>query len=75
MGGFALSRMGIALSDGLLAQRKLNGDTGVDGPDNPEELKTLVTLGKKMETALRRDKNGQQFIDQAYRRAKVRREG
>jgi hypothetical protein len=63
---------GWAFPGGLCAQRKLDGDPDIYGPDDPEELRHLVEAGKAFEEALRDSPYGQQFIDQAYKRAGVK---
>lgn len=38
--------LGIAVTDGLLAQRKLDGDMSIIAPDDPQVLHAIVTQGK-----------------------------
>lgn len=42
-----------AMVDGILAQRKLNGDPTAYGPDNPSVLTALVNQGKRVEEKCR----------------------
>ena len=76
MGGFALSRLSIVVTDGLLAQRKLNGDREVDAPYSRGQLRSMVQEGKEAENMLRAKPNGEGMphLQGAYRRAGVKME-
>jgi len=67
---FAEAMLGIAVSDGLLAQKKLDGDTTIYAPDDPQVLQAIISQGKRSEGNLRRH-NGEAYIESAYRRAGV----
>ena len=43
-----------AIADGLIAQRKLNGDPTAHGPDDPKVLRALVAQGKRVEETCHR---------------------
>ncbi len=60
--------LGMAVTDGLLAQRKLDGDTTIIAPDDPQTLQAIVSQGKRSEGILRRH-GGEAYIRGAYRRA------
>jgi len=38
-----------AIADGIMAQRKLDGDRDVFAPDDPETLNSIVRQGKRAE--------------------------
>jgi len=60
--------LGMAVTDGLLAQRKLDGDQTIFAPDDPQVLQAIVSQGKRSEGILRR--NGcEAYIRGAYLRA------
>jgi hypothetical protein len=59
-----------AVKDGLLAQKKLDGDTTVMAPDSHEELQRLVSQGKRMESLLRQLKKID-WLKRAYQKAEV----
>lgn len=42
-----------AMVDGLIAQRKLDGDTTAHGPEDPKVLHALVAQGKRFEETCR----------------------
>jgi hypothetical protein len=42
-----------AMVDGLIAQRKLDGDTTAHGPEDPEVLRALVAQGRRVEESCR----------------------
>jgi hypothetical protein len=65
---FAEAMLGIAVSDGLLAQKKLDGDTTIYAPDDPQVLQAIISQGKAAEGVLRRN-DGEAYIRDAYRRA------
>ena len=65
---FAEAMLGIAVSDGLLAQKKLDGDTTIYAPDDPQVLQAIISQGKRSEGTLRRN-GGEAYIESAYRRA------
>ena len=65
---FAEAMLGIALTDGLLAQRKVDGDTTIYAPDDPRVLQAIISQGKLAEGNLRRN-DGEAYIESAYRRA------
>ena len=60
--------LSMAVTDGLLAQRILDGDPTVHGPDDPVVLQAIVSQGKYAEGVLRRN-GGEAYIEQAYERA------
>ena len=54
IGGMAIANLNRQVTDGILAQRKLDGDEDVIwAPDDPDELRQLVQLGKEAETSLK----------------------
>lgn len=59
-----------AITDGLLAQRKLDGEV-IYGPSDPDELQAIVSQGKRAEARLRRD-GLEPYIKGAYERAHVK---
>lgn len=65
---FAEAMLGIAVTDGLFAQRKLDGDQTIYGPDDYDALQAIVSRGKVAEGILRRN-GGEAYIKGAYRRA------
>ena len=65
---FAEAMLGIAVSDGLLAQRKVDGDKTIYAPDDPRVLQAIISQGKLAEGTLRRN-GGEAYIESAYRRA------
>lgn len=65
---FAEAMLGIAVSDGLLAQRKVDGDKTIYAPDDPRVLQAIISQGKFAEGVLRRN-GGEGYIEAAYRRA------
>lgn len=65
---FAEAMLGIAVTDGLFAQRKLDGDKTIYGPDDHDALQAIVSQGKAAEGVLRRNGSGA-YIRRAYRRA------
>ena len=60
--------LNIAVTDGLLAQRILDGDPTVYGPKDPLVLQAIISQGKYAEGVLRRN-GGEAHIEQAYKRA------
>ena len=60
--------LGMAVTDGLLAQRKLDGEKTIIAPDDPETLQAIVSQGKRAEGILRSNGN-EAYIRGAYRRA------
>jgi len=46
---WADAMLGIAVKDGLLAQRKLDGDQTIFAPDDPQILQAIVSQGKRPE--------------------------
>jgi hypothetical protein len=67
---FAYSILCRAVSDGLLAQKKLEGDTTIMASDNHEGLQRIVSQGKEAEGVLRQN-NQTHFLKQAYARGEV----
>jgi hypothetical protein len=69
---YDLMILGVAVGDGLLAQRKLDGDTSIIAPDAHDHLQAIVSQGKSAEGILRQagDK-GRHFLKQAYERGGV----
>jgi hypothetical protein len=65
---FAEAMLGIAVTDGLLAMRKLDGDVTIFAPDDPQVLQAIISQGKRAEGILRRN-GGEAYIESAYRRA------
>ena len=65
---FAEAMLGIAVTDGLLAQRKVDGDKTIYAPDDPGVLQAIISQGKRAEGILRRN-GGEAYIRDAYRRA------
>jgi hypothetical protein len=62
--------LAVSVVDGLLAQRKLDGDSTIIANDDREELQRIISQGKRPEGILRQ--NGQTlFLKQAYARAEV----
>ncbi len=59
-----------AVTDGLLAQRKLDGEL-IYGPTDHDELQSLVSQGRGAEARLRRD-GLESYIKGAYERAHVK---
>ena len=60
----------ISVGDGLLAQRKLDGDTTITATDDREELQRIVSQGKASEGILRQiGKLG--FLKRAYQRGGI----
>ncbi|MBM4463833.1 MAG: hypothetical protein FJ012_11020 [Chloroflexi bacterium] len=69
---YALAMLGIAVSDGLMAQRKLDGDPDIIATDDPRELQAIVSQGKRAEAILRRNGDrGMGFLRQACKRGGV----
>ena len=69
---YDLMILGIAVADGLLAQRKLDGDTSIIAPDDPAHLQAIVSQGKRAEGILRRSgEKAMGFLKQAYERDEV----
>ena len=60
--------LSIAVTDGLLAQRILDGDPTVYGPKDPLVLQAIISQGKYAEGVLRRN-GGEAYIEAACRRA------
>lgn len=58
----------MAVIDGLLAQRKADGDKTIIAPDDPQVLQAIISQGKRAEGILRRN-GGEAYIRDAYRRA------
>jgi len=68
---YALMILGIAVADGLLAQRKLDGDPDIIAHDDWQTLDFIIRQGKRAEAALRRlDYEAQ--IKYAYEKAGVK---
>jgi len=67
---FAEAMLGIAITDGLLAMRKLDGDQTIIAPDDPQVLQAIISQGKLAEGVLRRN-GGEAYIEAAYGRASV----
>ena len=65
---FGEAMLGIAVTDGLYAQRKLDGDKSIYGPNDHDALQAIVSQGKVAEGVLRRN-GGEAYIRAAYRRA------
>ena len=62
-----------AVIDGLLAQRKMDGNTGIIAPDDWQTLDFIIRQGKRAEAALRRlDYEAQ--VKCAYEKAGVKHE-
>ena len=69
---YDLMILGIAVADGLLAQRKLDGDPDIIATDEPRELQAIVSQGKRAEAILRQNGDkGRMFLKQAYERGGV----
>jgi hypothetical protein len=62
-----------AVLNGLNAQRKLNGDTTISGPDNHDHLQAIVSQGKFAEGQLRASgtRDALFHLKDAYRIAEV----
>ena len=60
----------MAVIDGLLAQRKVDGDKTIYAPDDPQVLQAIISQGKRSEGILRRN-GGETYIESAYRSAGV----
>jgi len=58
------------VQDGLLAQRKLDGDPDIIAPDDHDELQHIVSQGKRMEGVLRM-LGKHAWLKKAYERAEV----
>jgi len=56
------------ITEGLYAQRKLQGDASVYGPENHDVLQAIVSQGKKAEATLRQE-GSIAYIRHAYERA------
>jgi len=67
---FSEAMLGIAVTDGLLAQRKVDGDKTIYAPDDPRVLQAIISQGKLAEGTLRRN-GGEAYIESAYRSAGV----
>jgi hypothetical protein len=65
---FGEAMLGMAVTDGLYAQRKLDVDKTIIAPDDPQVLQAIVSSGKRAEGTLRRN-GGDAYIRGAYRRA------
>lgn len=65
---FEEAMLGIAVTDGLYAQKKLDGDKSIYGPNDHDALQAIVSQGKAAEGILRRN-GGEAYIKGAYRRA------
>ena len=59
-----------AVQDGLLAQRKLDGDPDIIATDDHEELLRIGSQGKRMEGLLR-ELGKLDWLKMAYERARV----
>ncbi len=57
-----------AVQDGLLAQRKLDGDPDIIATDDHDELRRIVSQGKRCEGILRKQ-GKDDWIKIAYERA------
>ena len=69
---YDLMILGIAVADGLLAQRKMDGDPHIIATDEPRELQAIVSQGKRAEAILRQNGDkGRMFLKQAYERGGV----
>ena len=69
---YDLRVLGIAVADGLLAQRKLDGDPDIIATDDPRDLRAMVSGGKGAEAILRQSGDkGRMFLKQAYKRGGV----
>lgn len=60
-----------AVQDGLLAQRKLDGDQTIVATDDHDELQRIVSQGKRCEGTLRRQ-GKLDWLRMAYERARVK---
>ena len=58
------------VQDGLFAQRKLEGDATIYGPDDRDALQAIVSQGKRAESLLRRE-GSIAYIRHAYQIAGV----
>ena len=69
---YDLMILSVAVGDGLLARRKLDGDLSIIAPDDPVRLQSIVSQGKSAEGILRRNgEKGKHFLKQAYKRGGV----
>jgi len=68
---YGLMILGIAVIDGLLAQRKMDGDPEIIAPDDWETLDWIIRQGKGAEASLRAMGKEKQ-IEGAYREAGVK---
>lgn len=61
-----------AVMDGILAQRKLNGDASISGPDDHDQLQALISQGKQAEGQLRASstRDGLALLKRAYENEK-----
>ena len=59
-----------AVGDGLLAQKKLDGDTTIIASDNHEELQRIISQGRRAEGTLRQI-GKLDYLKMAYRRGGV----
>ena len=59
-----------AVQDGLLAQRKLDGDANIIATDDHDQLQRIVSQGKRMEGVLRMQ-GKHAWLKKAYERAEV----
>lgn len=69
---YDLMILGRAVGDGLLAQRRLDGDTTVIAPEDHGQLQAIISQGKSAEGILRQaGEKGLRFLKRAYERAEV----
>jgi len=59
-----------AIVDGLLAQKKIDGDISIIAKDDPEFLKAVVSQGKSAEAQCR-EEGWHKTIERAYNMARV----
>ena len=65
---WAEAQLGGCITEGLFAQRKLNGDATIHGPGDHDVLQAIVSQGQRAEGLLRRE-GSIAYIRAAYKRA------
>jgi len=59
-----------AVIDGLLAQRKVDGDMTIIAPGDPQVLQAIISQGKRVEGTLRAV-GREDYLKRAYEKAEV----
>ncbi|MBM4463831.1 MAG: hypothetical protein FJ012_11010 [Chloroflexi bacterium] len=71
MSGYDIGILTRAVIDGLLAQRKMDGDSDVYAPDDWQTLDAIIAQGKRAEASLR-SLGYEKQIEGAYERGGVK---